>query len=118
MKPDPEKLHALLDEVLPSSAEHCGPSRADVLHLLRGERQRRRHLLTSVTTLAIVAAALVTLRWKSGPPAAPIIESSAQHASVAIRNVNDEQLFALLRGTPTALMERPNGERTLFIIEH
>jgi hypothetical protein len=117
MNRDPEKIRALLDEVLPSSAEHCGPSRADILHLLRSERQRR-HVRTGAAALAI-AMVLVSGLWYNKPPAAaPAAQASAKSTPLAIRQVNDEQLFALLQGTPTALMERPNGHRTLFVIEH
>jgi hypothetical protein len=117
MKTDPEKLRTLLDEVLPSSADHCGPSSAGVLHLLRSERRRRRHLLTSATMLAIAAAALLPLLWQGGAQRAPVAPAMHGSAPLAIRNVNDEQLFALLQGTPTALMESPDGQRILFVIE-
>ena len=58
MNPDPEKLRALLDDVLPASGEHCGPSGAEVLSMLRNERQRRRRLHSGAALLAIIAVAL------------------------------------------------------------
>jgi hypothetical protein len=117
MKRDPEKIRALLDEVLPSSAEHCGPSRADILRLLRSNREHRRR--QTVATALGLAMVLISVLWYNIPPAAaPVAQASAKPAPLAIRQVNDEQLFALLQGTPTALMEWPNGHRTLFVIEH
>ena len=52
MNPDPDKLRALLDEVLPASSDHCGPSKADVLNMLRIQRQRRSRLRTGAAMLA------------------------------------------------------------------
>jgi len=112
------KLRALLDDVLPVSAEDCGPSSGDVLDLLRGERQRRRRLHVGAAALTIVGALLIALPRHQEPRVPALMElAPASPTSVVIRNVNDEQLFALLDGTPTALMESPNGHRTLFIIE-
>ena len=118
MNRQPQKLRALLDDVLPASAEECGPSSGDVLELLLRERQRRRRLHVGAAALAIVAALLIALpRHRELRVPALMDLAPASPASVVIRNVNDEQLFALLDGTPTALMESPNGHRTLFIIE-
>ena len=41
MKPDPEQLRALLDDVSPADGAHCGPGRVAVLALVRQERTRR-----------------------------------------------------------------------------
>ena len=118
MNRPPQKLRALLDDVLPASAEECGPSSADVMHLLRSERQRRRRFHAGAAALTIVAALWFALpRNQELPVPASAGLPPASPASVVIRNVNDEQLFALLAGTPTAVMESPNGHRTLFIIE-
>ena len=118
MNSDPEKLHALLADVLPSSGEHCGPSGAEVLSMLRNERQRRRRLHSSTVLLVIIAAAAGALHWNNQPPAvAPVIQAPVEPAPIVIHRVNDEQLFALLQGTPAALMELPNGSRRLLVIE-
>jgi hypothetical protein len=118
MNRQPQKLRALLDDVLPESGEQCGPSGGDVLHLVRSERQRRRRLHAGAAALAIFATALVVLPWNQERSVNSVVTPApTSPASVVIRNVNDEQLFALLDGTPTALMESPNGHRTLFIIE-
>jgi hypothetical protein len=43
---------------------------------------------------------------------------SPPHASsIVIHQVDDQQLLALLQDTPLALMEWPNGDRALMVIE-
>lgn len=118
MNTDPNKLRALLDDVLPASSDCCGPSKADVLNMLRSERQRRSRLRTGAALLAIIVVALVSLRWNNQPPAvAPVAQTPVEPAPIVIHRVNDEQLFALLEGMPAALMKMPNGDSTLLVIE-
>lgn len=118
MNPDPEKLRTLLDDVLPSSGEHSGPSSDEVLSILRHERQRRRRLQNSVALLAMAAVAGGALLWNNKPAVeVPVVQMPSKPAPIVIHRVNDEELFALLKGTPVALMERPDGGRTLLIIE-
>lgn len=117
MNTDPEKLRVLLNDVLPSSSEHCGPSSAELLSMLRNERQRRRRLHTGAALLAIIAVAAVALLWQSEPTVvAPVADTSMKPAPITIRRVNDEELFALLQGTPTAVMKLPDGGRRLLVI--
>ncbi len=119
MNTNPEKLRALLDDVLPSSSEHCGPSRADVLDMLRNERQRRRRRHSRAALLATLVAAAGALVGNHQPPAvAPVAQEQVEPAAHMIHRVNDEELFALLEGMPTALMELPNGDSRLLVIEH
>ena len=117
MNSDPQKFRALLDDVLPSAGEHCGPSRAEVLWMLRNERQRRRYRHTGAALLVLIAVGFVSLRWHRQPLAvAPIAQAQAKSA-VVIHRVNDEQLLSLLEGMPTALMKLPNGNSMLFVIK-
>ena len=118
MKTDPEKLRALLDDVLPGSSERCGPSSADVLNMLRHERQRRRRRHSSAALLAIIVVAAGAVVWNHQPPAvAPVAQAPAKPAPGVIHRVNDEELFALLEGMPAALMKLPNGDSRLLVIE-
>ncbi len=118
MNPDPEKLRTLLEDVLPSSGEHCGPSSDEVLSILRHERRRRR-MQNSVVLLAVAAIVAGALHWNSEPAVEPpaIVHARSKPAPIVIHRVNDEELLALLKGTPVALMERPDGGRTLLVIE-
>ena len=118
MNPDPDKLRALLDDVLPAASEHCGPSSDEVLSILRRERQRRRRLQNSVAVLATVAVAGGAWLWNNKPEVeVPVVQMPSKPAPIVIHRVNDEELFALLKGTPVALMEQPDGRRTLLVIE-
>ena len=118
MNADPEKLRTLLNDVLPSSSERCGPSSSEVLSILRHERQRRRWLQNSVALLAMAAVAGGALLWNNKPAVeVPVVQVPFKPAPIVIHRVNDEELFALLKGTPVALMEQPDGRRTLLVIE-
>jgi hypothetical protein len=114
-----EKFRLLMDDVLPPPGEDCGPSRSDVMEMLRSERQRRRGWRVRVAVLgAILAATGAALPWRNrSDNPSPVAQVETRPSSVTIREVNDEQLLTLLRGTPTALMEWPDGDRTLFVIE-
>ena len=118
MNTDPEKLRALLDDVLPSSSEHCGPSSADVLNMLRHERRRRRRRHSSAALLAIIVVAAGAVVWNRQPPAVtPVAQAPVKPAPTVIHRVNDEELFALLEDMPAALMNLPNGDSRLLVIE-
>jgi hypothetical protein len=117
MKPDEQKLRALLDDVLPPTAGQCGPDCTRVLEMARQNRSRRR----ARTALATTAAALgiVSLfALRSRPASSPASFATAvEPAPLVIHSIDDAQLFTLLKGTPTAIMEWPNGDRTLFFME-
>ena len=118
MKSDPEKLRALLDDMLPPPSEHCGPSSADVLNMLRDERQRRQRLHSGAALLAILVVGAGALVWNHHPSAvAPVAQKPVEPAATVIHRVNDEELFALLEGMPAALMKLPNGDSRLLVIE-
>lgn len=124
MKPDLEQLRALLEDVSPADGAHCGPARGAVLTLVRGERarraRRRRFGLAAAASLVLFASAGLWLRPSAPPAVSPPPISVAHQPPVpppaaGIRHVNDQQLLDLLQGTPAALMEWPNGERTLLV---
>src|SRR5437899_1446089 len=118
MNPNKRNLQALLDDVLPSAGEHCGPSSADVSAMLRCERHRRRRSRAVAVGLALTALVSGSLQWRNERTTwPPFVPAPAKPASIVVQEVNDEQLLALLHAMPVALMEWPNGERTLLIVE-
>ncbi len=118
MNSDPDKLRTLLDDVLPASSEHCGPSSAEVLSMLRHERQRQSRQRTSAALLTILIIATSALIWQHEPAIeSPIVHAPVKPQPIVIQTVNDEQLLALLQDTPAALMTMPDGSSKLFIIQ-
>ena len=141
MNPNKTTLRELLDDLLPPSDESHGPDRAQVLALLRGERVRRRRQQAGATLAAFALLMVTSLLWKgpsstvpspvaatarqparatdSGAPGttSPMAATRLQPAPLVIEHVNDEQLITLLQGTPSALMEWPNGDRTLLVLK-
>lgn len=120
MKLGNEKLKGLLAEVLPTpGAEHCGPPCPGVLALVRQERARRQRRRIAMAACATVALVVSLMFWHSEPRTDPIAEagqpSGPPSAPNAIQQIDDQQLMALLQDTPTALMEWPNGQRTLVV---
>jgi len=123
MNPHKTNLRVLLDDVLPASAEDHGPSRAQVLAMLHRERVRRRRWHTGTALVAVSALLLLPLLWKNHHSSSPTVGSAASAArvparTITIEHVNDEQLLTLLHGTPAALVEWPNGDRTLLVVKH
>jgi len=118
MNPNRTNLQTLLDDVLPSSGEHCGPSRADVSAMLRSERHRRHRLRIGTTVVVLIVLVSSSLLWRKERPAWPLVaHAPTKPPSIIVQEVNDDQLLALLQGVPAALMEWPNGERTLLVVE-
>jgi hypothetical protein len=119
MNPDKTTLRALLDDVLPASGKLPGPNCAQVLVMLHRERARRRYLRSAAAILTISALALCPLLWKNHPTeATPVATTTKQPVRIVCEHVNDEQLLTLLQGTPAALMEWPNGDRTVIVVGH
>jgi len=119
MNPNQTKFRALLDEVLPASSEQHGPNRAEVLGMLHSERARRRRWHAGTALVAIAALLLVPWLWKDHPSSNTSAGPAAKTpVRLTIEHVNDEQLLALLHGTPAALVEWPNGDRTLLVVKH
>lgn len=119
MNEDPRNLQTLLDDLLPAGADRGGPDRSTVLAMLRRERSRRLQARL-VGAAAVTVLAVMFLFWRSAPPAgtpvamAPPLPSPA----IVVHDVDDQQLFAALENTPAALVEWPNGERTLLVVSH
>lgn len=116
MNPNKPKLRALLDDVLPAYAGPGGPSRAEMLAMLRHERARRRRQRALLAVTGI--AALLVFSWprKDDPIAPTVAVTTVPSAPIVVERVNDEQLFALLEGTPAALLELPDGNSRLLIV--
>ena len=124
MNPREENLRALLDEVLPSSADQCGPDQSCILAMARREQSRRRQKRATVGTIAAVAI-LASLAFRSAPPqptSSPAIAQVADAPSLTapapleIHAIDDDQLFTLLQSTPSAIMEWPNGDRAVLVV--
>ena len=124
MKPNEEKLRALLGEVLPPSADHCGPDQSRVIEMARQHRaHRRRARATIAATVAITALAFATfhfLRPASPSQPAPLATKpdaiATVGAPIVIRSVDDNELLDLLQASPSGIMEWPNGDRTVFVV--
>ncbi len=119
-RPDPRRT--LLFEVFPSTAEHSGPSSADVLHLLQAERRRRHPHAPKYRTAGRPrgpAFRRVLEAWHAPHHAGSRSHrpSPIQPAPPVIRQVNDEQLFALLKDTPAALVKFPDGTSRLLVLD-
>ncbi len=118
MNSDPDQLDALLKDVLPATADHCGPSGAEVLNMVRAQRQRCRRVQAGAAMLALAALAVVSLHWHGERQvAAPIAHAPEKPPAIKVRHVNDEQFFALLKDIPSAVLEGPDGQRTLLILQ-
>lgn len=112
-----DKLRDLLADVMPTDSR-CGPSRAAVLEMAGHERVRRRQARVIVATAAAALLALPFL-WRSAPhQESPAVAAPVASPQIVIHQVDDQQLLALLQDKPVALMEWPNGRRTLLVMEH
>lgn len=117
MKPNKPELRTLLHDVLPSTGEHCGPARASVIEMVRQERSRRHRTRAALAAAAVLALATLAAVWQRPTlPARPIASAPEPPPPLVMKTVNDEQLSALLQGTPAALIEWPSGERTLLVV--
>lgn len=114
-----ENLGSLLEDVLPASSENCGPSLSTVLDIAARERVRRWRIRSAAAGLAIVLIALtaIFLRTDSPTETAPLIAESPEPEPI-IQQIDDAELVDLLDGAPMALMEWPDGSRTLLMVDH
>ncbi len=129
MKPEQEHLRPLLDDVVPDEASGIGPDCTGVLAMVRAERARRiqqRAAWGTVGVLALLAAFFFAQnRPKTDPQpiitaaVRPKLASQSVTPSFKVEVISDDELLALLKqqGTPSALMEWPDGKRTLLIVE-
>ena len=115
MNSDPNQLHELLDDVMPTSSGHCGPNRASLLAMVQRECSRRRQVRAASAGAALSLLAIVMM-WSSESPNESAVVKTPPPMKIHV--VNDEQLMALLQDTPAALMEWPDGRRTLLVVAH
>jgi hypothetical protein len=111
------KLRELLDDVVPPSAGRRGPERREILEMVRHERsgRTRKRVLCS---LAVVLVAGGIVLSKLQPPMSPQKTApTAPESRIVVNSINDDELMALLQATPAALMELPNGDRTLLVVD-
>jgi hypothetical protein len=119
MKSNPDKLRLLLDEVLNTHGDHCGPNHAELLDLVRREHSRRLQVGTACSLAAVVSVAAIALAWPRGKQAGQTTTvTPLLSPEIIINHVDDQQLLVLLKDTPVALMEWPNGERTVLVVEN
>lgn len=118
--PSPHELARLLRATVPSEAASCGPELSAVLQMAKQERQRRHRLQVCVTSAAVIFGALLlifaspTTQPSQTESVAPSI--AARPGPIQLEEIDDEELLVLLEGTPTALMEWPDGRRTLLVV--
>ena len=117
MNPDPREMHSLLDDVLSVSCTGSSPDRAAILKMVRQERSRRHRAYAIFAALAMASIAMLIL-WQ--PVSRETVSAGASPPAprpIVIQEVDDQQLLALLNGAPVALMEWPDGQRTLLVME-
>jgi hypothetical protein len=119
MKSNPEELRLLLDDMVNRPGNHCGPNRAELLELVRREHSRRLRVRTACSLAAAVSVAAMVLAWPRGEKAGQTAAVTPRPTpEIVINHVDDQQLLVLLKDTPVALMEWPNGERTVLVVEY
>lgn len=114
MKPTPEEMDLLLEDILPQEA---AVNRDVLLALVRHEhaRRRRRRALLLALPLVLLGA------WLWRPHTAfRLSDAPAQMASgpkpLSIKWVDDKQLLDLLKDVPAALMQWPDGRQALLVL--
>jgi len=126
MKPINDPRHELLEDLFsPSENEETFPIEK-VLGIIRQEKQtchrRRRAMMPAACGLALVAAVFGV--WNSRPQelgrslvqvsARPIAPFQADFP--VVERVSDQGALDLLDSTPSAVIEWPDGRRTLMVL--
>ena len=119
MKPNEDQLRRLLEEALEPANAALGPSRAAVLAMVRRRRVARRCARAGLAAGVVIA--LSAWLWPredvtTSPPSL-IATRMPPPSPLVVKQVNDEELLALLKDAPVALMQWPNGDRTLLVVE-
>ncbi|HSI62491.1 MAG TPA: hypothetical protein VLE43_05210 [Candidatus Saccharimonadia bacterium] len=125
MNPEEKKLQHLLDDVVPPTAEGAawGPERSTIIAMVGRERARRKRMRIRMAAWCGSAVALAALlfTWQSDPPQEKSIADAApappSAPAITIHQVDDKELLVLLKDAPVALMEWPDGRRTLLVVE-
>jgi hypothetical protein len=126
MNPINDPRRELLEEVFPPSTHSDSPSLASVLDSIRRERRSRaqRRCALAATACAAVTLFVLSSMWTSHTPqpdassarmvAAPGARS--QPEAVKVERVDDRGVLDRLDSTPSALIEWPDGRRTLMVL--
>lgn len=122
MKTNDDQLRSLLDEMMPDGEVLGAPQCAEVLGMVREERVRRTRQ-RAIASLAVIALGVFTFASFRVIPLETVPTRAARlvkPAAPAVQRINDAELLALLQdaGAPSALMEWPDGQRTLLVVEH
>jgi hypothetical protein len=123
-----KSMQRLLDDVVVPETDygHLGPNRSAILEMVSRNRARRRRTKTILGATAGAGACAVVASlffWPLHSPQQPSPTEPVVHAApspppaLTIQEVNDKELLELLKDTPVALMEWPDGKRTLLLTE-
>jgi hypothetical protein len=127
MNPKQKSMQRLLDDVVipESDCGHLGPDRSVILEMVSHERMRRRRTRRCLGVAAgagiCAVAALLFIQPSPLPHETSVVRPKVQTAPaplppLTIREVDDKQLLELLKDSPVALMEWPDGKRTLLVM--
>ena len=126
MKPNNDPRHDLLEDLFsPSENEETLPIEKILGVIRQGkELRRRRRRALAVAACGFALAAAVFGVWNSRPQepgrsltqvsASPVVPPQAEVPRV--ERVSDQGALALLDSTPSALIEWPDGRRTLMVL--
>jgi hypothetical protein len=118
MNPHSQNLQELLDDVVPAAGADIGPDRTALMVMVRREHSRRRRARVMFAAVSVAFAAMLLI-WQSAPWKSALVPAKPPvSVPIVIHQVDDQQLLVLLKGTPAALMEWPDGQRTLLVMEH
>jgi hypothetical protein len=110
-------MHSLLDDVLSTTGAGSSPDRAAILKMVRQERSRR-HRAYATFAAVVMASIVMLILWQPvSRETVSAVTSPPAPRPIVIHEVDDQQFLALLNGTPAALMEWPDGQRTLLVVE-
>lgn len=121
-------MQRLLDDVVTpeSGCGHLGPNRSAILEMVgreRARRKRRKTILGVVAGAAGCALLAALLMWQAPARQQPtlaapaVVDTAPAPPPIMIHEVDDKELLELLKGTPIALMEWPDGSRTLLVVQ-
>lgn len=126
MKPTSDPRRELLEDLFSPSEKNDSLRVEDVLDLVRRGKKARdqRKRAMALSACAVLAFATLSSVWMSRAPnsegPSPQVVASttvpSQEEVPKVERVNDERALALLDSTPSALIEWPDGRRTLMIL--
>ena len=132
MKPTDEQRSELLEQLFPAASAE-GVEIDEILRRVGRERAaqsrvRQRSAFVAVAAVALlVASALLAIPWRRASttsdtasiaqvhqPAPPEVTEGSR--SSTIEKVDDDQLLGMMDDTPAALVEWPDGRRSLLVL--